>query len=262
MAMHPAFRRRLLAGEPLVGTFMRLPTAAAAEILGFAGFDFLVADLEHSSLTVADLETLIRGADVAGVPVMVRLPEARPSLVQQVLDAGAAGIQIAQVDSPDVLEAAVKAARYFPEGNRGLAFSHRAARYGMMSRSAYLADANGATVVAAQIESAEAVKRLPDLLAVPGVDLFFVGPSDLSQSLGHPGETDHPEVAAAMEQAVAAITGAGRIAGLYAGGPDAIPRWRPRGVSYFALGSDTGFLADRARDVIGTARGHLAAEGR
>lgn len=260
--MHPDFRQRLVAGEPLVGTFVRLPAAAVAEILGFAGFDFLVADLEHSSLTVADLETLIRGADVAGVPVMVRLPEARPSLVQQVLDAGAAGIQIAQVDSPDTLEAAVKAARYFPEGNRGLAFSHRAARFGFASREAYLAEANGATVVGAQIESAEAIRRLPDLLAVPGVDMFFIGPSDLSQSMGRPGETDHPDVVAAMEQAIDAITGARRIAGLYVGGPDPIPRWLARGVSYFAVNSDTGLLADRARSVLQAARGHLAAPGR
>jgi 2-keto-3-deoxy-L-rhamnonate aldolase RhmA len=235
-------RDRLRGGEPLLGTFVKSPDPAVAEAVAGAGFDVLVADLEHAPLEVRDLAALAR----CGTPLLARVgPEALPD-VGRMLEAGIAGIQLAGVSNAATLERLWRAVRFHPEGTRGLATSHGAAGYGRLAPRDWVAAADDVVVVA-QVESRAGVEALPQLLrAGHQPDAWFIGPIDLSCDLGHPGELEHPDVRAAIDAAAAAILGAGARLGVFAGGERAAADWRARGATYVLAGSDLTLLAQRA----------------
>ena len=239
-------KEKLRAGEAAVGVFCNLPSPAAAEMLGIAGFDFIIIDAEHSPVDMDTCEHMVRAADAAGMAAMVRVALNLPQNILRYLDTGVAGVQIPMVNTREEAEMVVAATKYPPLGRRGLA-AHRATRYGMnIDLAEYVRTANEETLVVVQIETKEALARVEEIASVDLVDLVFLGPTDLSTAMGYPGRPTHPDVLAAIEQAGQAIVGAGKAAGTIAGSPEAYEHWRSRGFQYLCTGL-TNFIASASQ---------------
>ena len=228
---------------------------AVAEILAHAGFDWLVADLEHSTLSIADAGELIRTIDLCGVAPLVRLTENDPSQIKRVMDAGAHGIIAPMINSPAEAERAVKATRYPPQGRRGVGLG-RAQGYGVGFRD-YVTWQKSEAVVAVQIEHRDAVDNIDAILAVDGVDAFLIGPYDLSCSLGLPGALDHPLVLQAIEHVREAGRRSGKPGGIHIvePDPDQLVKAVGAGFRFIAYGVDFRMLDVAARTGVGRFRG-------
>jgi len=226
-------KRRLEAGQAAFGVMCTFPSPAVVEMLGYLGFDWILLDNEHGSITVDTAEACIAAAELTGMAPIVRPVGNRPELIAPFLDRGAWGVQVPHVNTAEEARAAVEAVKYAPEGQRGIFSGGRPAGYGFKGTTAdYARDANRQTLVCLMLEEVIAIENLPEMVAVPGVDVYFIGSGDLSQSMGYTGQQAHPEVQAMMERGVKVITGAGRIAGCSC--PDTlIPKFLGLGVQYF-----------------------------
>jgi 2-keto-3-deoxy-L-rhamnonate aldolase RhmA len=205
-------------------------------------------------LGLETLERLMRAAELAAITPVVRVSRNEPDLILRCLDAGAHGVQVPNVNTGDEARKAVAAARYHPLGRRGMAMM-RPADYGLTdSWPEYVRVANDRTMLIVHVETMEAVENLDALLAVDGIDVYFVGPADLSQSLGLPGELDHPRVVEVVRQTVTRIRRAGRGPGAYA--PDAADAltYRELGAGYL-LASMNRLLAGALREYLRSAGG-------
>lgn len=211
-------KENLQQGKLCLGTWITLGHTAIAEIFASAGFDWLVIDLEHSTISIEQAGELIRTIDLAGAAPLVRLTSNDINQIKRVMDAGASGIVVPNVSSPKEAKDAVAATRYAPLGRRGVGLA-RAQRYGSGFRE-YLDWQKDGPVVIVQIEHQLALDHLEDIFAVPGVDGFIIGPYDLSCSMGMPGDFDRPEFVAAMQRILKAGLKAGCPAGLHIVEPD------------------------------------------
>lgn len=200
-------RRKLQSGQPVVGCFVGYPSAETVELCGLLGFDFVMIDAEHGSMTTESAYHMVLAAEASGTTPLIRAPENNAAAILRHMDIGAAGVMVPQVNSAAEARAVVEAVKYHPHGRRGLG-PVRAAGFGVgATLRDYAAAANEETLVICQVEHIAAVEALPEILAVPGIDVLFVGPSDLAQSMGYPGQLDHPEVLAAIERVVATCAG-------------------------------------------------------
>lgn len=234
------FRKACLDAERVIGTFAAIPHPVAIEVVAATGLDFLCIDAEHSQIGRELIENLIRAADVHRVPAMVRVPGHSPESIAGVLDAGATGVLVPRVSTTAHARAAVSATRYPPVGERGVG-PGRAAGYGYRIPD-YLKSANESLVLAIQIETAEGLANVEEIVAVEGVDVIFIGPGDLSVSIDALG----PDGAAKLEAAILKITDAarkaGKTVGIFRPSPDDIEKWSQAGISFYLLASDTMFL--------------------
>lgn len=250
----PGLAARLRAGEGLAGVILKMPAPALVEVAGHVGFDMIVLDTEHGPSGGGILEHHLRAAAAARIPAVVRVAANDPAYILQALDGGAAGVIIPHVDSAEQAAAAARAAHYPPFGCRGFALSTRAGSYGTTGVLDHLRAAEQNTLVIAQIEDRVAVPHIQAITATPRLDAVWVGPSDLSLSLGHPGQPGHPEVAAAIDQ-IAAHTQAPsspRLCVLARDEQDA-RQWRQRGaavVFFSAVDIIASRLAAIARDAL------------
>ncbi len=243
-------RAKLNAGDEVYGLFCAIPSPVLVEMIGCAGYDFVILDTEHSLVDPQQLENLIRAAEAVDVTPFVRVAEADPAILLRCLDAGAMGVVIAHVRRRADVDAAIRAARYAPEGMRSLG-GGRVPGFGRIDLADYVRMANAEVMVVPMIEDEQAVADLPAILAGGGVDLILEGAADLSQSYGVPWQTRHPTVRDAVRRIHRVC--------VQAGVPFcAIPRtgedhaqWRAAGVRAFVLGEERG-LAARAL------RAHLA----
>lgn len=209
-----------------------------------------MADLEHSSLGLRDLDAIVGAAAIQARPVLVRLPPSRLHDAGRALELGASGIQMSNVSSARQAAAMRRAVSFPPAGELSLSLSHRAAAFGAMPAREYLDRLANEVVVVAQIESLAGVDALPSLLAVEdGPDAWFLGPMDLSCDLGHPGDLAHPAVRAALARAAQTILEAGRPLGVFAVDEHDADRWRTQGATLVVIGSDLVLLAARARAI-------------
>jgi len=226
-------KQRLQAGKAAFGVMCTFPSPAVVEMLGHLGFDWILLDNEHGSITVDTAEACIATAELTGMAPIVRPVGNKPEIIAPFLDRGAWGVQVPHVNTAEEARAAVDAVKYAPEGHRGIFSGGRPARYGFRGNTAeYAREANQQTLVCLMLEEVTAIENLPEMVAVPGIDVYFIGSGDLSQSMGHTGQQAHPEVQEVMERAVKAITGAGRTAGCSC--PDnLIPKFLGLGVQYF-----------------------------
>lgn len=248
-----SFKRGLASGQPLVGTWFMSASPVLAEALGHAGFDFLVLDMEHTIADVPQLFSLLQA--VAGTPAasVVRLPWNDAVTVKRVMDAGAQSLMFPYIQSVAEAEAAVSATRYPPKGTRGVAAMQRAGRFGTVPD--YLKRASEEVCVILQVETPEAIARLPAIAAVEGVDCMFVGPGDLSASLGYIGEVGRPEVQKALEGAAKACRDADKPCGIVAPTIEMARTFLGYGYSWSAVASDLGMVMGRAREVVAAMRG-------
>jgi 2-dehydro-3-deoxyglucarate aldolase/4-hydroxy-2-oxoheptanedioate aldolase len=207
------FRGRLTGGDPLIGTLLSLPVPALAEIAADAGFDWLFLDMEHGAIGPEDLPGFIRAAGGAAAAV-VRVPENREIWIKKALDSGADGLIIPHVNTGEEAARAVGWAKFSPQGGRSVGFT-RANRYGVKFQED-IDSANRTTAVIAQVEHIDGVGNIGDILGVSGIDAIFVGPYDLSASLGKPGDLAAPDVREAIGTVKQACFAAKKPLGIFA----------------------------------------------
>jgi 2-keto-3-deoxy-L-rhamnonate aldolase RhmA len=208
-------KQRLQRGETALGCSLMFPSPHLVEMLAYAGFHWVLLDCEHGSLSSADVEVMCMAADASGITPIARPRSNGAADIQSVLDRGAHGVQVPHVNSADDARRAVAAVKFGPGAARGLAAGTRPDRWGLGAKMPdFAARQNAETLIAVQIEHADAVRNADEILAVEGIDVFFIGPSDLSQSLGHPGNPREPSVARAIAETLAKIKAAGRTPGM------------------------------------------------
>jgi 4-hydroxy-2-oxoheptanedioate aldolase len=240
-------KEKLREGKVCFGTFVRLGPAAT-EILGYGGWDFAVIDMEHGVFDFPLVEQCIRAARIAGISSLVRVAEPNPSHIMRSIDAGAEGVQIPQVESAETAGLVSRAARYFPQGNRGLCSFVRAARYSAVPPDEHMATSNREVLTVIHIEGERAVREVEAIIETPGIDVLFLGPWDLSQSLGVPGKTGDPRVIELMEKVIALCRKKGVISGTFVRFVDEAKYWIDRGVQYLMLSTDAGLLVQVSRE--------------
>lgn len=245
--MNLGLRKRLRGGELVLGTILSLNSPAVAEILSHIGFDWLFIDAEHSTLDPHDLQALFQACGDA-VPCVVRLPALDEIVVKKTLDAGAAGLIVPQVNNAGQVEQLVKWGRYYPDGSRGLGFG-RAQGYGLKVGD-YLERSNDDILLAVQAESAEAVRNIETNVKVEGLDAVLVGPYDLSASMGLPGQVDHPDVQAAIQQVARVCFEAGMPVGIFGLSAAAVQPYIAQGFKFIVCGVDTVMLGNAARQLL------------
>jgi len=234
------FRQKCIGHERVIGTFAAIPHPVAIEVTAASGVDFLCIDAEHAQIGRELIENLVRAADVHRVPAMVRVPGHASESIAGVLDAGAAGVLVPRVSTAAQAKAAVMATRYPPVGERGVG-PGRAAGYGYRIPD-YLKRANESLVLAIQIETAEGLANVEEIVAVEGVDVVFIGPGDLSVSLDAMGPTGAGKLDAAILTIAKSARAAGKAVGIFRPSPEDIGKWSEAGISFYLLASDTMFL--------------------
>ena len=238
-ALHPnSTKTKLKAGETVFGCFVRYPDPSLIELLGFQGWDFLVLDAEHGTIEPRDCENLVRAAELRSVTPIVRVTTNLQPIILRYLDTGAQGAQVPWINSAEDAERAVQSIKYQPRGIRGLA-NVRAADYAQtIPFGEYVQQANQETLVVLQVEGLEAIEQLPEIVKVDGVDVIFIGPTDLSQSLGLPGQTQHEKVQEAMRRITDIVLDSDAALGLLVPNAQAARDWMGRGARYIATTID------------------------
>jgi 4-hydroxy-2-oxoheptanedioate aldolase len=207
-------KEKLRAGEPVFGVSVMIPSPQIVEMLAAAGFDWVLLDCEHGTLTLESVELMAMAAEASGITAIARPVTRSAEHILQVLDRGVMGVQVPHVNTAEDAREVIAAVKYHPAGRRGLAAGTRAAVYDSIGTLAdYVKAANDATLIAIQIEERAAIDNIDELLKVEDIDVFFIGPSDLSQSMGHPGNPKAPAVAEAIESSLRKMRAAGRTPG-------------------------------------------------
>jgi 4-hydroxy-2-oxoheptanedioate aldolase len=208
-------KEKIARGEPALGCSVMFPSPQVVEMLGYAGFDWVLIDCEHGSLGLGDVELMAMACDAAGITPIARPRSNAPADIQSVMDRGAMGVQVPHVNTAEDARQAVAAVKFGPGAARGLAAGTRPDSWGLGARMPdFTKRANAQSLVCVQIEHAEALANVDEILAVDGIDVFFIGPSDLSQSMGFPGDPKAPPVAKAIADTLAKIVAAGRVPGM------------------------------------------------
>lgn len=208
-------KTKFAAGEPALGCSMMFPCPQIVEMLGHAGFDWVLLDCEHGSLSPADVEVMAIAATAAGIVPIARPKTNAPSDIQTVMDRGVMGVQVPHVNTEDNARRAVASVKLGASSLRSLAAGTRPDRWGFAgSGTEFAARSNAETLVCIQLEHEAALANLDEILKVADVDVFFIGPSDLSQSMGFPANPSAPPVTAVMEAALGKIVRAGKTPGM------------------------------------------------
>jgi 2-dehydro-3-deoxyglucarate aldolase len=253
-----SLKNRLAAGDLTVGSWLTLAHPGIAEIMAGAGFDWLVIDTEHSAIGIGDVESLLRAAAVHACPVIVRLTSNDANQAKRVMDSGATGIMVPMVNSVADAERAVAAAYYPPRGARGVGLA-RAHAYGA-DFAGYLQWSDANTVVVAMIEHIDAVQAIDEILSVPGLDAFIIGPYDLSGSMGLAGQHEHPDVNAAIDTVLRAGLRVNLPGGIHVVEPDVakLIGYVDAGFRFLGYGLDIRFLDHSCREGLARIRKHDA----
>ncbi len=214
-------KQKIKNAELTIGSWITLGNTSVAEIMANAGYDWLVVDLEHTTISVEQAGELIRTIELSGISSLVRLTNNDENQIKRMLDAGARGIVVPMVKSASDAKYAVAATRYPPLGNRGVGLA-RAQCYGSSFKDyfSWQADTNDGPIVVVQIEHIDAVNNLKDILSVKGVDAFIIGPYDLSCSMGIPGEFDNPQFTDVMKNIIETGDKLGAVSGIHVVEPD------------------------------------------
>lgn len=205
-----SFKSRLGKAERMHGFFIGQNSPSLVEMVGYAGFDFVILDQEHGPIGPSALEGLLRAADASNIAALVRVPSPATRDILPVLDMGAAGILVPHITDGSTARKIVEQAHYPPLGKRGVSSLTRAARHGLLPSGDYLSTAGDRVTVLAMIEDADAVQYADEIAATQGIDALFVGPTDLAASLGIMGQRENPKLMQAMEDIVKAAVSSGK----------------------------------------------------
>jgi len=237
--------RAKLSSRTVLGTFVKLGRREVIEILALAGLDFAICDLEHSQITEAEAGHMIAAGNGSGLPVIVRVAHFDPGQINRLLEAGAAGIQLPQVQRRDQVAAFRAACKYPPEGSRSVSLAQPAAGYGSQPLAEYLERSNREVLLVGQLESRELEQPLATL--IEGLDAAFIGSLDLTVDMGVPGKLEDPAVQQRLREIESAAATANVHLGIYADSPARAAQAAAAGYRMIALSSDLGALAAAAR---------------
>ena len=228
-------KQKLNNGETVYGAFFRTPDNSLIELQGYLGWDFLVLDGEHGTLQPRDVEDQCRACELHGVTPIARATTNEPSIILRFMDTGVQGALIPFINTDADAERAVQSIKYQPRGQRGLA-GIRAADFGRTGPLGdYVKKANAETLVIAQIETTEGLANLDEIVKTEDVDVIFIGPNDLANSLGHPGNIPHPDVQAAMDKIAETTLAAGKVLGLMIYNSEGARQWRDKGARFITV---------------------------
>lgn len=254
MGVDTPFKKRLASGVPLIGTFLKTPSAMVCEVLGRADLDAVCIDAEHAPFDRRDIDACVHALGHAGTPSIVRVPALRSEYILNALDCGVDAILAPHVASAEDAQFLVAQSTYGK--GRGFAGSSRAAGYMAHGMADHIAASNARVSVIAQIEDKAALDNLDAILAVEGVDCFFIGRADLTVSLGYDNPNE-PAVIEAVEQVCRAAQAAGRPVGMFTSNIDELPKWRALGATLFLLGSDHSMMLEGAKGLTDRVRAHF-----
>lgn len=237
---HLALKRKIGAGKPTLGLFVRTPSHHVVEILGGTGLDLIVLDAEHAPFGRAELDVCLMAARAAGLPALVRVPDDAAATILNVLDLGAAGIMVPHVDSAEKARRIVEATRY-ERGTRGFSASHRAAGFGASPHAEYRMRSDRSVMVIPQIENRAGMNSAAAIAAVDGVDALFIGPADLAVALGADSSVS-PAVENAVETVAEAVRAASRPVGLAVASLDSAERPIAAGITLLIVSTEQALL--------------------
>lgn len=246
------FKRAIASGGIPIGAWLVSAAPSTAEALGCVGFDFLVVDMEHTPIDLQQLVAILQTIAGTTAQAIVRPPWNDMVMVKRVLDAGAQSLLFPFVQNAEEAKRAVAYTRYPPAGVRGVAAAHRGSRYGTVAN--YVKRAHEELCVIVQIETATALAQLEAIAAVPGVDSIFIGPADLSASMGFPGDMGNPAVQDKLAAGAQTCKRLGKPCGIVGANPDLVDKFLSHGFSWVAVGSDLGMLVSRAQEYLGAVR--------
>ncbi|HLP46180.1 MAG TPA: aldolase/citrate lyase family protein [Candidatus Kapabacteria bacterium] len=241
------FKKKLAQKQPLIGTLQELPATEVTEILALAGLDWLFVDMEHSAIDVSCMQHILQAGQKM-CPCIVRSPSHDEVWLKKILDAGADGIIIPLVNSAEKAKEIIRFCKYPPAGSRSIGIA-RAQDYGMNFQK-YVAEANEKVAVILQIEHIDAVRNIDAIVKVPGIDAIFIGPYDLSGSMGMTGQVNSPEVQQQIETVRKACIDAGLPMGIFTADPAEVKSLLEKGYSLIAVGIDAMILGKAAKEAL------------
>lgn len=242
--------QKLLAeGNTVFGPFCKIQDPTIVEIAALSNFDFVIIDMEHGPYHIESVQNMIRAAEARGITPVVRVTENSETLILRTLDIGAQCIQVPQICTKEDADKLVKATKFYPMGERGMCRYVRAAEYTHISGAAHFGTANSGITTIIHIEGMEGIKNLSQIVAVEGIDVIFLGPYDLSQSCGVPGEVDHPKVVNAMKEAVETAKKHGKAVGTFTESAAKAKMWKEIGVQYISYAVDVGLVMNAFKHV-------------
>jgi len=243
------FKAAIAARQRQIGLWLSMADGLAAEICATAGFDWFLIDGEHAPNDLRSILAQLQALAAYPVEPVVRPPIGEPWVIKQLLDVGARSLLVPMVDTADQAREIVSMMRYPPQGIRGVG-ARMARASGFGARADYIGHANDEACLLVQIESVAALGQIEAIAAVEGVDGLFVGPSDLAASMGHTGNPAHPEVRAAVEDALRRIAAVGKPAGIVAFAPEDLQRFIYLDTIFVAVGADAAILASGTRALV------------
>ena len=242
-------KKRIRNGKTLIGCWLNLGSPVTAEIVGLAGFDWVIIDLEHGTGTESDVLRQLQALEHTPAASLVRVESYERQRFHRILDLGAEGIMCPRINNPEEAQRAARAMRYPPEGVRGIAHMVRATSFGVNAAD-YVANSKDALVGIIQVESEQALNSVDDIAAIDGVDVLFVGPSDLSMALGIFGQLDHPRFIDALKVTAAAAEKAGKASGILMRNPQEFKKYHDLGFRFIACGADATFVLSGAQSTV------------
>lgn len=242
----------------LTGPFVRIARPEVVEMLAMAGYDFGVLDIEHGgAVNMNDVYPMILAAENRGIKLLARIPGVNETYIKWLLDLGIGGLQIPHIKTKEDAQRAVEYAKFHPMGERGLCRFVRAAEFSNIPKEQYIANANSKALIVLQIEGVEGAKNIEEIASVEGVDIIFVGPYDLSQSMGLTGQIWHPDVAKEITRIINICKSKGIATGVFTDTPEGIKHWSELGVKYLNYRIDTEMFLDFAKKSYKEINGYL-----
>ncbi|WP_102346815.1 HpcH/HpaI aldolase family protein [Bacillus sp. Marseille-P3661] len=254
--MNP-IKSKLKQGQPVIGNFLLLPSPDIAEILALSGLDFVVVDMEHSPTNFEGAQHIFRAIKSGGSTPFIRVNTIDQSSIERALDIGAYGIHIPQVSTVEEVQNVVNWIKYYPQGSRGVSYNVRSGLYGLKTMEEQVKFANEEILIAISIENLEAVHNLEDILTVKDVDIINVAPHDLSQSMGFPGQVNHPKVQEMINYINKTSLEAGFNIGGYAKDSKQLASLLEQGVKYIKLPTSTQLISNMFKSLVDDIRSVL-----
>lgn len=243
------FKNKLKNDDCVYGVFMKTSDPMFVEAVGIADFDFVILDTEHGPVSIENQQNNIRAAEARNTVPIIRLKDKAENTIGKALDIGAYGIQVPQINSAEEARQVVKYAKFYPYGLRGVCRFVRAADYSNMDRYEYFESSNDLIIIL-QLEGIDAIKNLDEILEVDGIDILFIGPYDLSQSLGIPGQVNNPIVVDAMKKIIQKAKAKNKVIGTFVDTPQDLKMWRELGLQYLSYSVDIGIFMDACKNTM------------
>ena len=238
-------KKKLAKGETVFGPFCKIQDPVIIELVALAGFDFVIIDMEHGPFSIESVQQMVRAAEARSITPVVRVTENREALILRTLDIGVKCIQVPKISTEEDAQDVLKATLFHPQGERGMCRYVRAADFTNIDKAEHFGTANDQVLSIIHIEGLEGLKNLSSIIRLDGIDVIFLGPYDLSQSCGVPGQVHHEKVVKRMEEAVTLAKRSGKAVGTFVESVEDAKKWAKIGVQYISYAVDVGIILKR-----------------